>query len=317
MISRRFSVAPMLDWTDKHCRFFHRLLSKHALLYTEMINVHAILRGDAARHLDFDAAEHPVALQLGGSDAQALAQCAKIAQDWGYDEVNLNCGCPSERVQSGSFGACLMAEPQIVADAVKAMKDACTIDVTVKHRIGLDKNESYDFVRDFVGQVGEAGCSTFVVHARNAWLKGLSPKENRDIPPLRYDMVHALKRDFPQFEFIINGGINTHESVVEQLQSVDGVMVGRQAYHDPYWLAQIDRLVYNDATVPLNRIEILEHLETYARQQIALGVPLRVMTKHWLGLFHGEAGARAWRRHLSDAQVLAHNDASCLWFGLK
>lgn len=317
MISRRFSVAPMLDWTDKHCRFFHRLLSKHALLYTEMINVHAILRGDAARHLDFDASEHPVALQLGGSDAQALAQCAKIAQDWGCDEVNLNCGCPSERVQSGSFGACLMAEPQIVADAVKAMKDACTIDVTVKHRIGLDKNESYDFVRDFVGQVGAAGCSTFVVHARNAWLKGLSPKENRDIPPLRYDVVHALKRDFPQFEFIINGGINTYESVVEQLQSVDGVMVGRQAYHDPYWLAQIDRLVYNDATAPLNRIEILEQLETYARQQIALGVPLRVMTKHWLGLFHGEAGARAWRRHLSDAQVLAQNDASCLWFGLK
>ena len=316
-INRRFSVAPMLDWTDRHCRFFHRQLSRHALLYTEMINVNAILRGDAARHLDFDACEHPVALQVGGSDVPALAECAKIAQNWGYDEININCGCPSERVQSGSFGACLMAEPNLVADAVKAMRDSCDIDVTVKHRIGLDKNESYEFVRDFVGQVGAAGCSTFIVHARNAWLKGLSPKENRDIPPLRYEMVHALKRDFPEFEFIINGGIATYESVAEQLQSVDGVMVGRQAYHDPYWLAQIDQQVFGEESPVSTRIEILTTLETYARQQIALGVPLRTMIKHWLGLFHGETGARAWRRHLSDPKVLATNDPSCLWFGIK
>lgn len=315
-VNRRFSVAPMLDWTDKHCRFFHRLLSRNALLYTEMINVHAILRGDKARHLDFDASEHPLALQLGGSDAHLLAQCAKIAQDWGYDEVNLNCGCPSERVQSGAFGACLMAEPQTVADAVKAMRDACEIDVTVKHRIGLDKNESYDFVRDFVGAVAQAGCSTFIVHARNAWLKGLSPKENRDIPPLRYDVVHALKRDFPELEIIVNGGISTMDAVTDQLAHVDGVMVGRHAYHDPYWLAQIDGAVYGDPQTPLTRLEILTQLEAYARTQMALGVPLRVMTKHWLGLFHGEAGARAWRRHLSDSKVLALNDAACLWFGV-
>ncbi|MGL4767134.1 MAG: tRNA dihydrouridine(20/20a) synthase DusA [Formosimonas sp.] len=315
--ARRFSVAPMLHWTDRHCRFFHRLLTRHAMLYTEMVNVNAILRGDAARHLDFDETEHPVALQLGGSDATALAQCAKIAQNWGYDEVNLNCGCPSERVQSGSFGACLMVEPQIVADAVKAMRDACTLDVTVKHRIGLDKNESYDFVRDFIGHVGDAGCTTFIVHARNAWLKGLSPKENRDIPPLRYEMVHQLKRDFPEFEIIINGGIASYDALNEQLQLVDGVMVGRQAYHDPYWLAQIDAQVYNDPTPPPSRIEVLERLEQYATAQIALGVPLRSMTKHWLGLLHGEAGARAWRRHLSDAQVLKHNNPQDLWFGLE
>lgn len=306
----------MLDWTDKHCRFFHRQLSRHALLYTEMINVNAILRGDAARHLNFDECEHPIALQVGGSDTKALAACAKIAQDWGYDEINLNCGCPSERVQSGSFGACLMAEPQLVADAIKAMRDASDIDVTVKHRIGLNQDESYGFVRDFVGQVALSGCSTFIVHARNAWLKGLSPKENRDIPPLRYEVVAQLKQDFPELEFIINGGISTIDVVHEQLTHVDGVMVGRHAYHDPYWLTQIDRALYEDETAQPTRMDILEKLEVYARAQMALGVPLRVMTKHWLGLFHGEAGARAWRRHLSDSKVLEKNDANCLWFGL-
>lgn len=316
-VNRRFSVAPMLDWTDKHCRFFHRQLSRHALLYTEMVNVNAILRGDAARHLDFNTCEHPIALQLGGSDTKALAACAKIAQDWGYDEVNLNCGCPSERVQSGSFGACLMSEPQVVADAVKSMRDACDIDVTVKHRIGLDKNESYDFVRDFVGEVALGGCSTFIVHARNAWLKGLSPKENRDIPPLRYEIVSLLKQDFPSFEFIINGGVSSIGAVKEQLNKVDGVMVGRHAYHDPYWLSQIDCDIYGDALTVPSRLEILEKLTTYAQSQITLGVPLRVMTKHWLGLFHGEVGARAWRRHLSDPKVLEKNDVNCLWFGVN
>ncbi|TDR30899.1 tRNA dihydrouridine(20/20a) synthase DusA [Hydromonas duriensis] len=310
--ARRFSIAPMLDWTDRHCRYFHRLLSKNVLLYTEMVNVNAIIHGDTARHLDFDASEHPLALQVGGSDVRALAQCAKIAEQWGYDEININCGCPSERVQSGAFGACLMAEPFLVADAVKAMRDACSIDVTVKHRIGLDKNEDYGFVRDFIGAVSEAGCATFVVHARNAWLKGLSPKENRDIPPLRYEVVHQLKRDFPQLNIIINGGLADFDVIQQQLQHVDGVMVGRQAYHEPYWLARVDGLFFGDESPAPSRRDILEQLLTYAERQILQGVPLRNMTRHWLNLYHGVAGARTWRRHLSDAKLLASNDVRLL-----
>lgn len=310
--ARRFSVAPMLDWTDRHCRYFHRLLSKNALLYTEMVNVNAIIHGDTARHLDFDASEHPLALQVGGSDMDALAKCATIAQDWGYDEINLNCGCPSERVQSGSFGACLMNEPSLVADSVKAMRDACEIDVTVKHRIGLDKGEDYAFVRDFIGTVSEAGCETFIVHARNAWLKGLSPKENRDIPPLRYDVVHQLKRDFPNLNILINGGIVDYDTVEAQLQHVDGVMVGRQAYYEPYWLAQIDARVFGDESPIQTRHEILEQLLTYAQAQVNQGVPLRNMARHWLNLFHGVAGARAWRRNLSDVKLLSTQDVRVL-----
>lgn len=309
---RRFSIAPMLDWTDRHCRYFHRLLTHHSMLYTEMINVNALLYGDAARHLDFHTAEHPVALQLGGSDIDMLAQCAKMAQDWGYVEVNLNCGCPSERVQSGSFGACLMNEPELVANSVKAMRDACEIDVTVKHRIGLDKNEDYDFVRDFIGVVSEAGCQTFIVHARNAWLKGLSPRENRDIPPLRYEVVHQLKKDYPHLNIIINGGLTTYAAIDEQLQHVDGVMVGREAYHDPYGLSQIDARVFGDERTPLTRHEVLEQLMLYAQAEIDKGVPLRAMTRHWINLFHGMAGARAWRRNLSDVTLLRDNDVHLL-----
>ena len=232
----RLSVAPMLDWSDRHCRYLHRLLSRRALLYTEMVTTGALLHGDVARHLRFNVEEHPVALQLGGSEPVDLARAARLGQDWGYDEINLNCGCPSERVQRGAFGACLMREPTLVADGVRAMRDAVDIPVTVKHRIGIDQDESYAFVRDFVGTVAEAGCGVFIVHARNAWLKGLSPKENRDIPPLRYGVVAQLKQDFPHLTIAINGGIRDSATVAEQLTQVDGVMVGREAYHNPWWL---------------------------------------------------------------------------------
>jgi tRNA-dihydrouridine synthase A len=236
----RLSVAPMMDWTDRHCRFFHRLLTQRTRLYTEMVTTGALIHGDVKRHLQFNEQENPLALQLGGSEPADLAQCAKLGEQWGYDEINLNCGCPSERVQRGSFGACLMNEPQLVRDCVKAMVDAVSVPVTVKHRIGIDKAESYDFVRDFVGTVAEGGCSVFIVHARNAWLKGLSPKENREIPPLRYEIVHQLKRDFPQLTIVLNGGVTTTAQVHEQLQHIDGVMVGREAYHHPWWMSEWD-----------------------------------------------------------------------------
>jgi tRNA-dihydrouridine synthase A len=241
------SVAPMMDWTDRHCRYLHRLLSRRALLYTEMVTTGALVHGDVPRHLRFNAEEHPVALQLGGSEPADLAHCAKLGEEWGYDEVNLNCGCPSERVQRGAFGACLMNEPQLVADCVKAMVDVVDIPVTVKHRIGIDKIESYEFVRDFVGTVSEAGCQTFIVHARNAWLQGLSPKQNREIPPLRYELVHRLKHEFPALKFAINGGISVNAQVHEHLRLLDGVMVGREAYHNPWWLAEWDAEFYGAA----------------------------------------------------------------------
>jgi tRNA-dihydrouridine synthase A len=236
----RMSVAPMMDWTDRHCRTFHRLLTQRTRLYTEMVTTGALIHGDVERHLRFNDEEHPVALQLGGSEPADLAQCAKLGEQWGYDEINLNCGCPSERVQRGSFGACLMNEPQLVRDCVKAMVDTVSVPVTVKHRIGIDKTESYEFVRDFVGTVAEGGCHVFIVHARNAWLKGLSPKENREVPPLRYEMVHQLKRDFPQLTIVLNGGVTTTAQVHEQLKHVDGVMVGREAYHHPWWMSEWD-----------------------------------------------------------------------------
>ena len=311
--ARRLSVAPMLDWTDRHCRYFHRLLSKNVLLYTEMVNVNAILHGDAHRHLDFNAAEHPIVLQLGGSEPDLLARCAKIAQNWGYDEVNINCGCPSERVQSGAFGACLMHEPYLVADAVKAMRDAADIEVSVKHRIGLDKNEDYGFVRDFVGTLAQAGVRVFVVHARNAWLKGLSPKENRDIPPLRYEVVHRLKQDFPDVHISLNGGIKDYVTIEQTLTHVDGAMVGRWFYHEPFALAQADTRIFgHDLAREVSRESVLERLVEYAQLQIEQGVPLRNMTRHWLNLFHGVAGARRWRAQLSDAQLLKKNDAQLL-----
>jgi len=305
----RVCVAPMLDWTDHHCRFFHRLLSRKALLYTEMVTTGALMHGDVARHLDFDVAEQPVALQLGGSDPADLAHCAHLAQRWGYAEVNLNCGCPSERVQRGTFGACLMAEPGLVADGVKAMVDRVTIPVTVKHRIGIDQIESYDFVRDFVGTVSQAGCSTFIVHARNAWLKGLSPKDNREVPPLRYDWAYRLKKDFPRLTLVINGGITSTAQVLHHLGSVDGVMIGREAYHNPWWISQWDQAFFPGSTDPtvgdavptLSREAIEQQMVDYmARAQSRNGTPWPTIARHMLGLRQGLPGARHWRRVWSD-----------------
>ncbi|OWQ90931.1 tRNA dihydrouridine(20/20a) synthase DusA [Roseateles aquatilis] len=302
----RLSIAPMLDWTDRHCRYFHRLLTRHALLYTEMVTTGAILHGDKPRHLDFNAEEHPVALQLGGSEPADLAACAKLAEQWGYDEVNLNCGCPSERVQRGAFGACLMAEPALVADGVKAMKDAASLTVTVKHRIGIDKIESYDFVRDFVGTIADAGCEVFIVHARNAWLQGLSPKENRDIPPLRHELVHRLKREFPHLTIAINGGIKTDDEIAEQLQYVDGVMVGRQAYHEPWQMTQWDQRFFGEGAAPVvSREEVEERWLGYLDRQVAQGRPWSQAMRHALGLWNGLPGARRWRQVWSDHKLKA------------
>lgn len=313
---RRLSVAPMMDWSDRHCRLFHRQITRHTWLYTEMVTTGALVYGDVERHLRFNEEEHPVALQLGGSDPADLATSAKLGQQWGYDEINLNCGCPSERVQKGAFGACLMAEPKLVADCVKAMRDAVTIDVTVKHRVGIDDVSSYDFVRDFVGTVAEAGCTTFIVHARNAILKGLSPKENREVPPLKYDMAYQLKRDFPQFEIIINGGIKTLEEIDLHLQHVDGVMLGREAYHNPYLMAQFDQRYYGAVGPASTREQVLAAMVPYIRAQLqkegGRGLKLNSITRHMLGLMAGLPGARGFRQTLSDSKKLALGDANLL-----
>lgn len=300
----------MMDWTDRHCRYFLRLISRHARLYTEMITAPALMHGDVPRHLDFDPAEHPLALQLGGSDPRELAHAARLGERWGYDEINLNCGCPSERVQTGSFGACLMAEPALVADCVRAMRDAVDIPVTVKHRIGLDHDERYAFVRDFVGTVAEAGCEVFIVHARNAVLKGLSPKENREIPPLRYDVVRRLKGDFPALIFVLNGGLADWDAIERERPLVDGVMLGRAAYHNPYLLAEADRRIFGDPSRPRSRAEVMAALAQYAARQLAQGTALRSMARHVLGLYHGVAGGRRFRQLLSDATRLKDADAS-------
>jgi tRNA-dihydrouridine synthase A len=307
---RRVSVAPMMDWTDRHCRYFHRLLSRHALLYTEMVTTGALLHGDVERHLRFNAQEHSVALQLGGSEPADLAHCAALGERWGYDEINLNCGCPSERVQRGAFGACLMAEPQLVADCVKAMVDVVGVPVTVKHRIGIDKNESYEFVRDFVGVVSEAGCNTFIVHARSAWLKGLSPKENREVPPLRYELVEQLKQEFPHLTIAINGGVTTAEQVHHQLQQLDGVMIGREAYHNPWWLASWDASFFGatdrDGDVALSREAVEEKMCDYMVREAAMnGTPWSAIARHMLGLRHGLTGSRRWRQVWSDHKLKA------------
>ena len=300
----RVSVAPMMDWTDRHCRYFHRLLTRRALLYTEMVTTGALVHGDVPRHLRFNAQEHPVALQLGGSEPADLAHCAKLGETWGYDEINLNCGCPSERVQRGAFGACLMAEPQLVADCVKAMVDAASLPVTVKHRIGIDKTESYAFVRDFVGTVSEAGCQTFIVHARNAWLKGLSPKQNREVPPLRYELVHRLKHDFPALRFSINGGIADADTVHGQLRLLDGVMIGREAYHNPWWLAGWDAAFFGEAPRELTREDIEAQMCDYmAREAAEHGTPWSNIARHMLGLRNGLPGARRWRQVWSDHRL--------------
>jgi tRNA-dihydrouridine synthase A len=295
----RYCVAPMMDWTDRHCRFFHRQLSRHARLYTEMVTTPALMHGDVPRHLAFDAREQPVALQLGGSETDELAHCAKLAQTYGYAEVNLNCGCPSERVQRGAFGACLMAEPLLVRDCVRAMVDAVSIPVTVKHRIGIDKTDDYAFVRDFVGTVAEGGAQVFIVHARSAWLKGLSPKENREIPPLRYNYAAQLKKDFPQLTIIVNGGLVEASDISTQLDVCDGVMIGRHAYHEPYSLALVDSTWFDEANVP-PRDAVIDAMQAYAVTQMDEGVPVRAIARHMLGLFNGLPGARVWRRSLSD-----------------
>ncbi len=317
--TRRLSVAPMMDWTDRHCRVFHRQITSHTWLYTEMVTTGALLFGDVPRHLDFHQAEHPVALQLGGSEPVDLAKSAKLGEQWGYDEINLNCGCPSERVQKGAFGACLMAEPQLVADCVKAMRDAVSIDVTVKHRIGIDNMDNYEFVRDFVGTIADAGCETFIVHARSAILKGLSPKENREIPPLRYESAYRLKREFPNLEIIINGGIKTEAEIDLHLQHVDGVMLGREAYHNPYLMAGFDARYYGGNATPKSRVEVVQAMIPYISEQLALhgkgkggGLRLNSITRHMLGLMTGLPGARSFRQSLSDSKKLAAGDPGLL-----
>ena len=296
----RLSVAPMMAWTDRHCRFFHRLLTRRARLYTEMVTTGALLHGDAARHLDFDPVEQPVALQLGGSEPDDLATCARLGERWGYAEINLNCGCPSERVQRGAFGACLMAEPALVTDCVRAMRDAVAIPVTVKHRIGIDRQESYAFVRDFVGTVAQGGCDVFIVHARNAWLHGVSPKENRELPPLRHDVVAALKSDFPQLLFVLNGGVGADEQIAAHLGVVDGVMVGRAAYHQPWDLVAWDERFFDSAHPLPTRDEVEAAMVGYMERLVARGEPWSHASRHILGLRNGEPGARRWRQVWSD-----------------
>ncbi|MEP6390568.1 MAG: tRNA dihydrouridine(20/20a) synthase DusA [Halioglobus sp.] len=299
-MDRRFTIAPMMDWSDRHCRYFWRLLTGKALLYTEMVTTGALIHGDRERFLEFNAEEHPVALQLGGSDANELAQCARWAQEWGYDEVNLNCGCPSDRVQSGMFGACLMAQPELVAEGINAMRNACGIPVTVKHRIGIDDMESYSELVDFINPIAQAGCSVFIVHARKAWLKGLSPKENREVPPLNYDWVYQLKRDHPDLEIIINGGIQSLEECKAHLTQVDGVMLGREAYQNPWLLAEVDRQIFDIDDTGFSRDDIITALLPYVEQQLSCGVHLNHITRHILGLYQGVPGARKFRRHISE-----------------
>jgi tRNA-dihydrouridine synthase A len=298
----------MMDWTDRHCRFFHRLITRRTRLYTEMVTSGALLHGDQPRHLDFDPAEHPVALQLGGSEPQDLAACATLAQRWGYDEVNLNCGCPSERVQRGAFGACLMAEPRLVRDCVAAMRDAVggALPVTVKHRIGIDKGESYDFVRDFVGTVAEAGCTVFIVHARNAWLKGLSPKENREVPPLRYEFVYRLKRDFPALTVVLNGGVSDAEQIAGHLQHVDGVMLGREAYHHPWSMSTWDERFLGTSVADATRESVEGAMVAYMEHEFARrGTQWPNIARHMMGLWNGVPGARRWRQVWSDHRLKA------------
>ncbi|MGQ0657678.1 MAG: tRNA dihydrouridine(20/20a) synthase DusA [Chromatiales bacterium] len=298
-INRRVAIAPMMDCTDTHCRYLLRLISPHALLYTEMMTTGALMHGARERLLAFNVEEHPVALQLGGSVPGELARCARYGLEYGYDEINLNVGCPSDRVQNARFGACLMAEPQLVADCVAAMREAVPIPVTVKTRLGIDDRDSYEHLCDFIATVGGAGCKVFILHARKAWLSGLSPKENREMPPLRYAWVHQIKRDFPVLSIILNGGIATVPHIQEQLAHVDGVMIGREAYHNPYLLADLEREVFDTGHVP-GREQVVARYKHYIVAQLDRGVPLRQMTRHILGLFNGLPGARRWRRQLSE-----------------
>jgi tRNA-dihydrouridine synthase A len=311
VIDRTLCVAPMLDWTDRHCRFFHRLLAPDALLYTEMVTTGALIHGDRKRHLAFSSEEHPLALQLGGSDPADLSACAKMAQEAGYDEVNLNVGCPSDRVQKGRFGACLMLEPALVRDCVVAMQDAVDIPVTVKSRLGVDDHDSYAFFSDFIGTVAESGCRTFIVHARKAWLTGLSPKQNRDVPPLHYDRVLSLKKEHPELEVILNGGITTVEQVRSHLERFDGVMLGRAAYHDPWMLARLQGELFDRQGVS-DREQAVHAMSDYLEREVASGTPVKKVSRHILGLFQRMPGAKRWRRYISENAHLDQANARLL-----
>ena len=311
VIDRTLCVAPMLDWTDRHCRFFHRLLAPDALLYTEMVTTGALIHGDRERHLAFSSEEHPLALQLGGSDPADLSTCARMAQEAGYDEVNLNVGCPSDRVQRGRFGACLMLEPALVRDCIAAMQDAVDIPVTVKSRLGVDDHDSYAFFSDFIGTVAESGCRTFIVHARKAWLTGLSPKQNRDVPPLHYDRVLNLKKEHPELEVILNGGISTVEQVRSHLEHFDGVMLGRAAYHDPWMLARLQGELFGRQGLS-GREQVVHAMSDYLEREVASGTPVKHVSRHMLGLFQGMPGAKRWRRYISENAHLDPSNARLL-----
>lgn len=300
LLDRRFTLAPMMEWSTSDCRTFWRLLTKNAVLYTEMVTTGALLHGDKSRFLDYNACEHPLALQLGGSDPVALAECARIAEGWGYDEVNLNCGCPSDRVQNAMIGACLMAEPELVADCIATMQSTVKIPITVKHRIGIDDMDDYEGLAKFVSTIAETGCHTFIVHARKAWLKGLSPKENREVPPLQYDKVCQLKQDFPHLNIIINGGIITLEQSKSLLAHVDGVMIGREAYSNPYMLSQVDQQIYGIDKPAVSREEVMQQFMLYCGEELAKGTRLNHLTRHILGLYQGLPGARQFRRIISE-----------------
>lgn len=307
----RFCVAPMLDCTDRHARYFYRQLSKHSVLYSEMVTTGALIHGDRDRFLQFHPDEQPVALQLGGSDPRDLATCAEMARKWGYSEVNLNVGCPSDRVQKGRFGACLMKEPDLVAECVRAMAQT-DIPITVKSRIGVDHQESYEALKHFVSLVASAGCRTFIIHARKAWLKGLSPKQNREIPALQYDLVYRLKQDFPALEIVINGGINKHSDIRAHLHKVDGVMLGREIYSNPYFLADIDSRYFGAGETIQTREEIIDAMIEYIRVEQSNGTPLKYITRHMVGLFRDIHGAKIWRRTLSENAFKPGADSSLL-----
>ncbi len=316
-LSHKFCVAPMMDWTDRHCRYFLRLLTRQALLYTEMVTCGALLYGDRERLLKFNAAEQPVAIQLGGSDPAELAECARMAEHAGYLEVNLNAGCPSDRVQQGKIGACLMAEPELVAECIAAMQSAVSIPVTVKSRIGIDDMDSYEELADFIRKVSVAGCQCFILHARIAILDGLSPKENREIPPLNYERVYAIKKHFPDLEIIINGGIKSLEEARQHLQHVDGVMLGREAYQQPYLLAQVDQIIFGSQEPVPARLKILEKLLPYVLDELKQGTSLRHISRHILGLFHGQAGGKQFRRFLSENAYKQDADIQTLQVALR
>ena len=301
VIRRRFSIAPMMDCSDRHSRFFLRLFSANIFLYTEMITAAAIVHGDRDYLLGFNKEEHPLAIQLGGSDPEQLYRAAQICSEYGYDEINLNCGCPSDRVQSGSFGACLMKDPALVADCVAALKSATSLPVTVKHRTGIDQQDEYETLAVFAAAQIDAGAEALIVHARNAWLQGLNPRQNREIPPLKYDWVYRLKQDFPAQEIIINGGIKTLDACRQHLQHVDGVMLGREPYQNPYLLHNVDQIIFDQQPVAsLDRITLLHRMYPYIEQQLSQGMPLTGMVRHLIGLFHGEPNARRWRRYISE-----------------